>query len=121
MVGSRLRGQIEVTAARECSSYKVYHQQQRLSVHYSQPAVLPKLIWVTEPLDKWVLFAYTMGFMENHKMVMYFTPAGKQRAMLPEETMLMLYVCSKVLLSKPHCTIYKMMQDTPVRRRGRLL
>lgn len=48
-----------------------------------------------------------MGFMENHQMVMYFTPAGKQGAMLPEETMLMLYVCSKVLLSKPHAPYTK--------------
>lgn len=51
-----------------------------------------------------VLFAYTMGFMEYHKMVMDFTPAGKQEAMLLEESTLVLYVGSQDLLSKttPH-------------------
>lgn len=61
-------------------------------------------IWPTEPQDKLALFACAMVFMDWHQMVMYFTPAG---AALLEETMIMLYVCSKVLTSKMHGTTYK--------------
>lgn len=74
-----------------------------------QPAEFLKQIWVTGHLEELVLFAYTIGFMEYYEMVMYFTPAGKQGAMLLWETMFMLYVSSKDLLSKPHRTLYKMM------------
>lgn len=49
--------------------------------------------------------------MEYYEMVMYFTPAGKQGAMLLGETMFLLYVGSKDLLSKPHRTLYKMMEE----------
>ena len=71
-------------------------------------------------LDKLVLFAYATVFMERHKMVMYSTPAGEQGPVLSEETMLMVYVCSEVLPSKPHSSIYKMVHAVSVGRRGRL-
>jgi hypothetical protein len=92
--------------------------KQRCSVYYGQPgAVILKVIWPTEPLDKVMLFAFTMVFVDRHKVMMCFIPAGKQGAMLLEEATLKLYMCSKVLPSRTHSTIYKMVQDVSVGRR----